>query len=83
MIAINYRRGLRYLEEKAEPVQYTIDEVDSNKPDGFCKYNCDASKDTNIKIDEVSVINITFQNSSLTMGDIKFSEEAALSAVNL
>jgi len=83
MIAINYRRGLRNLEEEAEPANCTIDDADKDKPDGICKYNCDAPKDTSATVEEVSVINITFQNSSLTMDDINYSEEAALQAAKL
>ena len=83
MIAINYRRRLRNLEEVAEPANCTIDDADKDKLDGICQYNCDAPKDTSANVEEVSVINITFQNSSLTIDDINYSEEAALQAAEL
>lgn len=83
MIAINYRRGLRNLEETASPANCTIDPADANKPDGIARYNCDAPRDSSIVVNEVSVINVTFQNSTLSMDDINYSEEAALQASQL
>lgn len=83
MLAINYRRRLRNLEETTSPANCTIDPADANKPDGIVNYNCDAPRDSSIILDEVSVINVTFQNSELSMDDINYSEEAALQAAQL
>jgi hypothetical protein len=78
-----YDTRLRNLEERVVPSICTLDDADRNKYDGLCKYNCDAPKDSNIRVNEVSVVNVTFPNTSLTMDDINYSEEAALAAAQV
>jgi hypothetical protein len=84
-LTILYRSSLRNLQEvNNETALCTIN--DPTQTEGYVKYDCLAPKNESLNVDQI-VINplITFDNNTLNSeeGDINFSEEAALAALNL
>jgi len=84
-LTILYRSRLRYLQGVDNETTTCLPE-DSIQKEGNIKYLCKSPKDSNSEIDQIVnnpgiiIDNETFSASS---GDINFSEEAALAALNL
>ena len=84
-LTILYRRRLRYLQEVGNETA-TCTQADSEQTGGNVKYFCTSPKDANSEIDQIAinpVIIIDNETFSASSGDINFSEEAALAALNL
>lgn len=86
MINVRIRSSLRYLDDEPEtkPANCSIAPEDAEKTDGNIRYECEAPKKVNENVANVTVLNLEFPDeSSLTVDDVNFSEEAVLAASNL
>ena len=84
-LTILYRRRLRYLQGVGNETA-TCTQADSGQTGGNVKYFCTSPKDANSEIDQITIspiIIIDEETFSASSGDINFSEEAALAALNL
>ena len=83
MIAIRTFNRLRYLDDTdTKPANCTIVPEDATKKEGNVRYNCNAPKKANAQVN-VSLLNITFDDSNIKPEDINYSEGAALAATQL
>lgn len=86
MINVRIRTRLRYLDDEPEkkPANCSIAPEDANKTDGNIRYECEAKKNVNEDVANVTVLNLEFPDeSSITVDDVNFSEEAVLAGANL